>query len=163
MNRGLWLTVLIGGIALLAATAVDTLAVIGRYVGAPIQGSIELMQAVVLVSGIIALLVSTVENSHARVKLVVSRLSPRQRLLADRLSDLLTLLFMAALLAGSSWIAWDLRNAHEQSELLGIPWMALRLIAGLVLLACCGVLAKRVVFPQVDGQRDPHDLGVHGE
>ena len=145
MSAPLRLIIWTGGLALLAATAIDTFAVIGRHVGLPIPGSIEMMQAVVLVSGVIAMLVATIENAHARVKLVVDRLSPARRAVADRLSNLLTLLFFAALLAGSSWIAWDLRDAYEQSELLGIPWLALRVIAGLVLLATCVVLALRVI------------------
>ena len=145
MSVPLRLIIWTGGLALLAATAIDTFAVIGRHVGLPVPGSIEMMQAVVLVSGVIAMLVATIENAHARVKLVVDRLSPARRAVADRLSNLLTLLFFAALLAGSSWIAWDLRDAYEQSELLGIPWLALRVIAGLVLLATCGVLALRVI------------------
>ena len=142
--------VLIGGLALLAATAIDTLAVIGRHVGTPVHGSIELMQAAVLVSGAVAILVSTIDMAHARVRLLVARLSPRRRIVADRLSDLLTLIFYLALLAGSSWIAWDLRAAHEQSELLGIPWMALRITAGLCLLGACGVLTWRIARPNAD-------------
>ena len=145
MSLPLRLIIWTGGLALLAATAIDTFAVIGRHVGLPVPGSIEMMQAVVLVSGVIAMLVATIENAHARVKLVVDRISPARRAVADRLSNLLTLLFFAALLAGSSWIAWDLRDAYEQSELLGIPWLALRVIAGMVLLATCAVLALRVI------------------
>nr|WP_272917858.1 TRAP transporter small permease subunit [Altericroceibacterium endophyticum] len=157
-----------GGLALLAATAIDTFAVIGRHIGLPVHGSIEMMQAVVLVSGVIAMIVATIENAHARVKLVVDRLSPRRRALADRLSDFLTLLLFASLLAGSSWIAWDLRDAYEQSELLGIPWMLLRVIVGLVLLATCGVLTIRV-FRGARVRRDELSGGtasnsaVHGE
>ena len=163
MSLALRTIIWIGGLALLAATAVDTAAVIGRHVGLPIPGSIEMMQAIVLISGMVAILVATIESSHARVKLVVSRLSPRRRLLADRLSDLLTLAFVAALLVGSAWIAWDLRDAHEQSELLGIPWMLLRLVAGGLLVACCGVLARRVIAPQRQGKDAGDPAAVHGE
>ena len=145
MKTPLKLVILVGGVALLAATAIDTFAVLGRHVGIPVPGSIEMMQAVVLVSGVIAMLVATIENAHARVRLVVERLSPGRRAIADRLSNLLSLIFFAALFGGSSWIAWDLRDAYEQSELLGIPWMLLRLIAAIVLLATCAVLAWRVV------------------
>jgi TRAP-type C4-dicarboxylate transport system permease small subunit len=147
MTGGKRIAVLIGGLALLSATAIDTLAVIGRHAGAPVHGSIELMQAAVLVSGAVAILISTVDMAHARVRLLVARLSPRQRIWADRFSDFLTLIFYLCLLAGTGWIAWDLRAAHEQSELLGIPWMALRIAAGLCLLAACGALAWRIVRP----------------
>ena len=131
--------------ALLAATAVDTLAVIGRHVAMPLTGSIEVIQAAVLLSGVIAMLVATVQNVHARVRLVIDRLPAGKRRVADRLSDLLTLAFFAALLVGSGWIAWDLRSAAEESELLGIPWMALRMIAAVILLVTCGVLAWQVL------------------
>lgn len=142
-----------GGIALLAATLIDTVAVIGRHVSLPLIGSIELMQAAVLVSGSIAILVATMEGTHARVKLVVDRLGPGKRRLADRFSDLLTLAFFAAILAGTGWLAWDLRKAHEVSELLGVPWSAMRLVAGLCLLAACAVLGYRIVRPA------PEDAG----
>ncbi len=125
--------IIIGGLALLAATFVDTIAVILRHVGFPISGSIEAMQAVVLVSGAIGLVMSTWEDSHARVKLLVDRLPPARRGLADLLSNLLTLAFILALLTGSVWLAADLWGGHEQSELLGVPWAALRLIANVCL------------------------------
>jgi TRAP-type C4-dicarboxylate transport system permease small subunit len=138
------LTIIVGGLALLAATAVDTVAVIGRNIGLPLTGSIELMQAAVLVSGGIGLVIATIEQSHARVRLIVDRLSPKWRVLADRASDALTAIFVLALLAGSAWLAADLWGAHEQSELLGIPWRLLRLIANLSLLAVCAILVWRI-------------------
>ena len=139
------LTILAGGLALLVATAIDTVAVIGRNIGLPLTGSIELMQAAVLVSGGIGLVIATVEQSHARVRLLVDRLSPRWRVLADRGSDALTLLFFLALLAGSVWLSADLWNAHEQSEVTGVPWRLLRLIANACLLATSILLLFRIV------------------
>ena len=44
-------------------------------------------------------------------------------------------LFLAALLAGSGWIAFDLWSAHEESELVGVPWRWMRLFANVVFLA----------------------------
>jgi|GEM_PF-1338317 len=165
MTGAVRLVLWLGGMALLSATAIDTAAVVGRHLGMPMPGSIELMQAAVLVSGVIAILVATIENAHARVKLVVDRLSQRQRVLADRLSDMLTFLFFAAMLAGSSWIAWDLRHAHEQSELIGVPWAALRVIAGLFLFTTCCVLARRIVTGgrSAAGEGDDKNSAVSGE
>lgn len=137
LNPGTLKTALIwvGGAALLLATGIDTLAIVCRYLGFPITGSIEMMQAVVLVSGVIALVMSTWEDSHARVHLLLDRMGPRGKVLAHWLSDLTTLLFLAALLAGSVWLAIDLWPGFERSELVGVPWSVLRLIvnAGLVL------------------------------
>ncbi len=135
----------IGGIALLAATFIDTIAVIGRHIGLPLTGSIELMQAMVLVSSGIGVIIATLESSHARVRLVVDRLGPRLRSVADRLSDALTLVVVLCLLAGSVWLAADLWHAHERSELLGVPWALLRLIANACLLATALILAVRIV------------------
>ena len=135
----------IGGIALLAATAIDTVAVIGRHIGLPLGGSIELMQAAVLVSGALGIVISTLDDAHARVRLVVDRMPERWRALADRASDALTLLFVLALLAGSAWIAVDQFSGHEESELLGVPWWALRLVANACLLATVAILGWRVV------------------
>ena len=130
-----------GGIALLAATAFDTLAVIGRQVGFALHGTIELIQAAVLVAGSLALIAATAANNHARVRLLVSRLD-RSREWFERGSDVLTTLFVAALLAGSGWLAMDLWSSHEVSELAGVPWRWMRLFANLAL-AVVVVLAVR--------------------
>ena len=135
----------IGGIALLAATFIDTIAVIGRNIGVPLMGSIELMQAMVLVSSAVGIVIATLESSHPRVHLVVDRLRPRLRRLADRLSDGLMLIMVLCLLGGSVWLAADLWDAHERSELLGVPWALLRLIANACLLATALILAVRLV------------------
>lgn len=135
----------VGGVALLLATGIDTLAIICRYLGFPITGSIELMQAVVLVSGVVALVMSTWEDTHARVHLLLDRVGPRAQALAHRLSDLFTLMFLAALLAGSAWLAIDLWHGYEQSELVGVPWSVLRLIVNGGLVLTIGLLTIRLV------------------
>ena len=134
----------IGGAALLAATLIDTLAVICRHIGWPITGSIEVMQAAVLVAGSLGLVIATWEDSHARVRLVVERLSENGRRVADWLSEVATLAFVLALLTGSVWLAADLWNGHEQSELLGVPWALLRAIANICLAAVALLLVLRL-------------------
>lgn len=139
----------LGGVALLAATAVDTLSVIGRHIGWTFTGSIELMQPLVLVSGAVAIVVATLFSSHARVKLLIDRLGPEMRSVADRFSHLLSFLFFLALLAGSVWIAVDLWHGYESSEVLGVPWRWMRLFANTCLLmaalvALAGLFGRRV-------------------
>ena len=138
------LAVWTGGAALIAATATDTLAVIGRNVGLPVVGSIELVQAAVLVSGIFGLIFATAGDDHARVRILTDRLG-RGRALADVVGPLSMALFFAALLTGSVWLAADLWNGHERSEVLGVPWRVLRLIANLGLAACI-VVALALLF-----------------
>lgn len=134
-----------GGAAMLAATAIDTFAVIGRNIGVPIIGSIELVQAAILVSGTIALALATLANLHARVRLVTDRLGDKARVFLDRLSRLATALLFAILACGSIWLAADLWTGHERSELLGVPWRALRLIANAGLVSCA-VIALAATF-----------------
>lgn len=133
-----------GGAALLAATAVDTIAVIGRQVGFSIHGAIELIQAAVLVAGAIALIAATVANNHARVRILVERLG-RARPTVERISDSLSILFLAALLVGSVWLAADLWSSHEVSEIAGVPWRWLRLFANFALVVMIAALARDLV------------------
>ena len=140
--------IVIGGCALLAATAIDTLAVIGRHIGLPVRGSIELMQAMVLVSGATSIVLATIAGSHARVKIIVDRLQGLPRSIADRASSLMTALFFLLLLCGSLWLAADLWASHEMSEVLGVPWRWMRLFANICLLA--GLL---ITLRQVMGRR----------
>lgn len=144
MNKWLKIAVWTGGISLLAATAIDTLAVIGRHAGLPITGSIELMQPAILVSGALGLVIATIVQSHARVRLFVDRLSPSSQVLADRVSDTLSLIFFTGLLLGSAWLSLDLWDSHEQSEILGVPWRWLRLFANLCMLIAAASLALRI-------------------
>ncbi len=140
MKRALiWL----GGCALLAATLIDTISVIGRNAGFALHGAIELIQAAVLVAGGIALVITTIASSHARVHLALDRLPAPHRALAERLCAGCTALFMAAMLAGSLWLSADLWSSHEISELLGVPWRWLRLFANLCLLGAIALLLRQ--------------------
>lgn len=136
-----------GGAALLAATAIDTIAVIGRQAGFAIHGAIELIQAAVLVAGALALVLATAAGTHAQVRIVVERFG-RARPWVERLSELLAALFFAALLAGSVWLAADLWNSHEISEVAGVPWRWMRLAANLALGAMLVLTVRDLVRRQ---------------
>ena len=133
-----------GGAALLAATAVDTVAVIGRQVGVRVHGAIELIQAAVLVAGAVALVAATAARAHARVRIVVERLA-NARPWFDRLSEGLAAVFLAALLTGSAWLSADLWNSHEVSEVAGVPWRWMRLAANLALAAMLVLTLRHIV------------------
>jgi TRAP-type C4-dicarboxylate transport system permease small subunit len=123
-----------GGAALVAATVVDTVAVVGRQAGFAVHGSIELMQAAVLIAGSLALVAASAAGSHARVRLVIERLG-QGRSWFEAVSELLTAVLLAALLAGSVWLAIDLWHSHEVGEITGIPWRWLRLFVNFALAA----------------------------
>jgi TRAP-type C4-dicarboxylate transport system permease small subunit len=130
------LVIWIGGAAMLAATAIDTVAVIGRNIGRPLVGSIELVEAAILVSGTVALALATADDLHARVRLVIDRLGGGVREVLERFSRLAAAGFFAALAWGSIWLAVDMWPGHEQSELLGVPWRVLRAVANIGLVGC---------------------------
>jgi TRAP-type C4-dicarboxylate transport system permease small subunit len=136
------------GGALLLATATDTLAMLGRQLHVPLLGAIELVQAAVLVAACGALLVAALEQSHARVHLLLDRLPETVREVLERMHALSTAVLYAALLAGSAWIAIDLWQGHEESELLRIPYRPLRVIV-IVTLAVLLLLALRRVLRKV--------------
>lgn len=138
MKRAFTWLIWLGGIGLLAATAIDTAGVIGRHVGLPLHGSIELMQPAILLAGIAGLIASTVMRSHAKVHIVIDRLAEHARRRARRFADAAALLFFGGLLVGSAWIQIDMWDSHERSELLGVPWAAMRMLAtaGLLFITC---------------------------
>jgi len=144
MNGLRRLAVWTGGAALLVATAIDTLAVIGRNVGLPVVGSMELVQAAVLISGVFGLIFATAGDEHAQVRIVTDRLG-RWRSSAAIVGPLSMALFFIALLFGSAWLALDLWDGHERSELLGVPWGVLRLIANFGFVACIAVALAALV------------------
>jgi len=133
MKRWRDLLVWIAGGALLVAVAVDSLAMIGRQIRLPLLGSIEIVEAVVLFAAAGGLIVATLDGAHARVNLLLERLPAASRRRVLRLHALAATLLFAALLAGTVWIAADLWNGHEESELLRIPYKPLRIAAACTL------------------------------
>jgi TRAP-type transport system small permease protein len=141
MYRGL---VWVAGGALLVAMATDTIAMLGRHLRMPLLGSIEIVQAAVLVASSGALLLATALDAHARVHLLQRRLAPRVRLGLERFSLVAAIGLVLALLAGSLWITVDLWHGHEESELLRIPWRPLRVIVLLLLAGLLGILLRQL-------------------
>jgi TRAP-type C4-dicarboxylate transport system permease small subunit len=144
------LLVWIAGGALLVAMLTDTVAMLGRQVQVPLLGAIEIVQTAVLFAASGALLIAALDHAHARVRLVLDRLpTPWQRALG-KVHALGAALLYLALLAGTAWIASDLWNGHEESELLRIPYRPLRVTAVLTLgaLVVHSLLRLRAREPQ---------------
>lgn len=133
----------IAGGALLVAMVVDTTAMLGRQVHLPLLGAIEIVQAAVLFGAAGALLLAALEHSHARVHLLLSRLPERWRAALARLHAACAVVLYAGLLAGSAWLAADLWNGHEHSELVHIPYRPLRAAVVLTLLVLLGHALSR--------------------
>ncbi|WP_165356257.1 TRAP transporter small permease subunit [Sphingosinicella sp. BN140058] len=127
----------IGSAGLLIATAADAIAVAGRHTGFHLLGSIEVVQASVVLIASSAMVAATIVGAHASVHILTERLRPgTARRLARGAALLGTLLFLL-IAAGSAWVASDLWSGFEQTELLGIPlrWLRLLWIAAALLIA----------------------------
>ncbi len=135
----------VAGGALLVAMVVDTTSMLGRALHWPLLGSIELVQAAVLFGSAGALLLATLENAHAHVHLLLDRLPAGWQHAMSRLHALMSLLLFAGLLAGSAWLALDLWDGHEESELLHIPYRPLRVALVLTLAVLLLVSLQRLV------------------
>jgi TRAP-type C4-dicarboxylate transport system permease small subunit len=139
-----WLVV-VAGVPLLAAMVIEFSAVIARNAGWNLVGSIELVQAMILLSSSGAMIAATLNRAHAKVSLLSSRYRGR---LGQTMRILLAVggtAFFLALAIGSAWIAWDMRNAAEQSELLGVPYLPLRLVVTISTSLIAFIYARRVV------------------
>ncbi|MXO58430.1 TRAP transporter small permease subunit [Altererythrobacter salegens] len=112
----------------------------------PILGSIELVQGAVLVSGTVALVLATLSGGHARVRLVTDHLQGLPRRLLASAARIASVSLFAALALGSIWLAADLWNGHERSEVVGVPWRVLRLVANAGFLACALIALKQIMI-----------------
>lgn len=118
----------IGATGLLLATATDSLAVLGRHIGVAFLGSIEIVQCAVVLAASAAMIGATLQRAHASVHIFTERMPPAAAARLARLAALLgAALFLAAAI-GSAWIARDLWDGYERTEILGIPLRWFRVI-----------------------------------
>ena len=125
----------LGAAALLFAMCVDTIAVLGRHIGWPLWGSIEMVQAAILVASSSAILSATLARKHVRVRILMDRLKGPACIWLQRIQAVFCVLFFCALTAGSIWIFLDLRHGFEESEVLHIPYAPLRIVCIVSVLA----------------------------
>jgi TRAP-type C4-dicarboxylate transport system permease small subunit len=142
----------IGATGLLLAMAVEAVAVLGRHLGIPLLGAIEIMQAAILLTATAAMVSTTVSQAHARVTLLIDRVSPTAQNVLKRVSAFLSILFFIGLAAGALWLTVDTWNEFEQSELLHIPFRPLRVIS-FVAAAAIALLFLRELFQRTGEQR----------
>jgi TRAP-type transport system small permease protein len=139
------IVVIVGGFALLGAMFTDFLAVIGRHAGLPLLGSIELVQMFVGISGAMALVVATLRDSHAVVRLVLANVSTRTAAVMQRVNSIGAVLFFLALTLGSAWIAREMWDGFEETELLRLPLAPLRVLIVATLLVTTLLFARKVL------------------
>ncbi|MBL8552164.1 MAG: TRAP transporter small permease subunit [Hyphomonadaceae bacterium] len=142
-----------GAVGLLGAMATDSIAVAGRRLQLPLLGSVEIVQAFVVIAASCAMLVATFAGEHASVRVLVDRAPKKMRELLTRAANLLFACFFAALAAGSVWIMWDLRAGAEATEIIGIPLAWLRGFWTVCAVIVAALLVKRALLPPAEKSR----------
>lgn len=146
----------LGGGGLLAATLTDAFAVAGRHTGFHLLGSIELVQAAVVTLATSAMLIATIVGGHASVHIVTERLPKSTAERLARIASAISGLTFLAIAAGSAWVASDLWDGHERTELLHLPlrWLRLLWIVFAVLIA--GQFFRRAWVAPTPGSAQEH-------
>ena len=127
----------IGSAALLLAMATDALAVAGRHLGVTFLGAIEIFEACVVVAATSAIVIATIDGTHARVRILLEQVGKHAAGVLDRAADLVSAIIFVVLIVGLIWLASDLWNGHEVTEVLNLPmrWMRVVWIGGALLAA----------------------------
>lgn len=138
----------LGTAGLLTTMVVETAAVIGRRIGVPVTGALELAQAAIVPAACASMLIATLHGAHAAVHMFTDRMSAPARSRVLRLGSLLAGLCFAALCAGSAWLAGEYWNSFEQTEVLHIPFRPLRVLVTLAAGALALVFFRRALRPE---------------
>jgi TRAP-type C4-dicarboxylate transport system permease small subunit len=133
----------IGSVGLLLATATDAIAVLGRHAGFTVLGSIEIVQAAVVLIAASSMLLATLVNGHAAVHILTERLSRARAMKLAHVAALLSAGMMILLAVGSLWVLSESWSGYERSELLHIPlrWLRTLLVLALAIIAALFIAA----------------------
>jgi TRAP-type C4-dicarboxylate transport system permease small subunit len=126
---------------------VETAAVIGRRIGVPVTGALELAQAAIVPAACAAMLIATLHGAHAAVHMLTDRMPGSARRWALGVGSMLAALCFAALCIGSAWLAAEYWNSFEQTEVLHIPFRPLRALVTLAAAALAVVFFRRALRP----------------
>ncbi len=121
----------VGSAGLLGMMVVEATAVIGRHIGVPVMGAIELVQAAIVPAACAAMLIATQRGAHAAVHMLTERLPASARGKIARAGSVLSALFFAAMCAGGTWLAIEYWDTFEKSEVLSLPFRPLRVLVAL--------------------------------
>ena len=120
--------ILIGSLGLLIATGTDAVAVIGRHGNFSLLGSIEVVQAAIVLLAAASMVYATSRGEHATIHFLTDRLSDGKSAALVKLSSLISACFCLLLVVGCIWVSIESWSGYERSELLHIPYKWLRLV-----------------------------------
>ncbi len=125
-NLALTFAIWLGSFALLATTLLVVISVLGRHLQIPLPGSVEMVEALIVLVASSSLLLATFDKAHAAARLFVEKMSPVTQQAVEKFGLLMGAIFIVALLIGSVWLIIEYWYAHEATHLLGIPIAPLR-------------------------------------
>lgn len=125
----------IGAGGLLTMMVIETAAVIGRHIGMPVTGALEIATAAIVPAACAAMLIATLQGAHASVHMLTDRMPQSLQRPVLRMGSVLAGLCFTTLCAGSAWLSVEFWNSYEQTEVLHIPFRPLR--AAVTLAAAC--------------------------
>ena len=137
-----------GAGGLLVMMLVETAAVIGRRVGLPVMGALEIVQVAIVPAACASMLIATLHGAHAAVHMITDRMPESARRWALRAGSMLAGVCFAALTAGSAWLSFEYWNSFEQTEVLHLPLRPLRILATLTAAALAVTFFYRAVRPR---------------
>lgn len=156
LSLGVSVAFLVGAAGLVAAMVLDFANVVGRHVGLPLIGGIELVQVGVVLAASASLVGATLARAHAAVHVLTERMSLAWRLRLARVAGLFGVAFFAALFAGGAWMLADTWRGDERTELLGLPLAPFRILW----CAACALTAILFLFEAIRPKppTGPHDV-----
>jgi TRAP-type C4-dicarboxylate transport system permease small subunit len=137
----------IGAAGLLLAMTVETVAVLGRHLGVPFLGALEIIQTAILLTASSAMVSATLNRAHASVTLLTDRLGPSAQRVLRGFANLLAAVFFVGLAAGTLWLAIDTWNEFEQTELMHVPLRPLRIVSFAAAAAIALIFARDMLRP----------------
>jgi TRAP-type C4-dicarboxylate transport system permease small subunit len=137
----------VGAVGLLTMMLIEGVAVIGRHVGAPLMGALEIVQVAIVPAACASMLIATLNGAHAAVHMLTERMPAAAQRWAVRFGSVLAGLCFAALCAGSAWLCVENWNSFEQTEVLHLPFRPLRVLVTLAAAALALVFFRRALGP----------------
>lgn len=138
----------VGSGGLLCVMLVEATAVIGRHVGMPVMGALEIVQAAIVPAACAGMLIATLRGAHAAVHMLTERLTEATRARVELGTAVLAALLFAALCGGAAWLASEYWNSYEQSEVLHIPFRPLRLLVAFTAAGLSVAFLYRALRPE---------------
>jgi len=139
---------LAGSAGLLLAMATDAVAVLGRHTGFALLGSIEIIQAAVVVLASASMIYASRGDFHARIRILVDRVSDSTKGRFGTIANIVSVLYFILLAVGCVWVCVETWPDHERTELLHIPFRWLRLLLALSVVLMGGFFARRLLGGQ---------------